>query len=757
VQDSLLQYFGKSEISFDQFLIHTPSGQVFKSKESVKLEPQVFTFLLLLIRHKDHIVSRDQIVAEVWGGKKASDDAVRALVKKLRIALGDNARAPKFVKTVPLQGYLFIMPVQIDFHQEDWWRSKSVIYGFSIVAIILITLIVQSQFGSFQSNEQQLEREVTISTISEMKGSEVSPYLSKNDRLLYSHRGKNDASLQLYAKAINSTVSKRLTWDQANYVNGIYSSDARQAIVERKDGNDTSLLLFNFDEQYNLLSVEAIELDEALLSPSIKAISYSHNGKSLYLSGEAKTANVISGSLNDTENSEDPSNTSGDSLRNASLLQPSSTNFGLIRYNIGSKESVVLPLQAAEGARVIEAKESDNGELLAVLVSSEGQSDMYILDLLTKEEKFVKRVPLFSNSFVWAPDASSITLSTLPGKLFHLNLARQRLYAWSGLSMKVSEVVSQCGEFCFVIKEQEPDLVNIVERPLSFNDQAYISTNQFSLRSNDRFPTYFDDGKGVYFVSLTDSSLLLKRYREGTDIESIYELPKTSDIGSFALSPDEKQFAGELDGRIFIYNLGMKTLSFVSSGAQRHTNPVWSTNEVLFYENKETNGTVIYEHDLLTNKVNAIAKDLLLVKPLNEKQYLLVDDKYQAFLYEHTEVQGASVNSEALKFSAELLDESNKFAVVDSANNANFVVVNNTLFFLNNLKGIPQLSRLNLETKELVSRELGLSSVLPQLDVHPELQKILVLESSLSQSNLLKVDGLTLTTRQVNQVLTETP
>jgi transcriptional activator of cad operon len=374
-------------------------------------------------------------------------------------------------------------------------------------------------------------------------------------------------------------------------------------------------------------------------------------------------------------------------------------------------------------------------------------------------------MPRFSNSFVWSADASSITLSNKAGKLFKLNLSRQRLYAWSGLETKVSEVVSQCGEFCFVVKEQVADLVNIVERPFSFKNQAYISANQFSLTSNDRFPNYFDDGKGIYFLSLTDSSLSLMRYKAATGIESIYDLPRTSDINSFILSPDEKQFAGELDGRIFVYNLGMKTLSFVTSGAQRHSNPVWVTNDTLYYQKEDAGTTVIYEHDLLSNKVNAIANELLLIKPLGENQWLLIDKSYQAYLYKSQIEQGQEQGQEAspdkqlsaFKFSTEQLAASKNFAVVESANSSNFSVVNNELFYLSKLNTLPSLSKLDLKTGELDSRELGLSSVLAQLDIRPDLQTILVVESSLSQSNLLKVDGLTLTTRQVNQVLSETP
>lgn len=728
MQDSLLQYFGESEISFDQFVIQTPSGQVLKDKQLVKLEPQVLTFLLLLIRHKDHIVSRDEIVAEVWAGKKASDDAIRALVKKLRIALGDNARAPKFLKTVPLKGYLFIMPVHIEFHQEDWWRSKYVIYGALIVAVILITLLVQSQFGSFESNEKKEKRDVTVSTITQMKGSEVSPHLSKNDRLLYSHRGPNDKSTHLYVKNLTSAVSKRLTWDTANYTDGIFSRDASQAIVKRREGDDETFVLFNFDPTGELLNAEAVVLDEALTLQRISAISYSHNGESLYLFGESK------GKLNIAKENES--------------IQSAQVNYGLIRYNIASKESVVLALPVPLGARVVDAKESDDGELLAVLIQSEAHADIHLVELESKITLFVKRIPSLTNSFVWAPDGESITFVTATSELLNLNLQRQRLYAWTGLPMAVSDVVSQCGEYCFVVKEKEADLVNIVERPFVFNPQQYMSATQFSLSSNDRFPTYFNNGEGIYFLSLTNDALSLQRHIDGQPLESIYELPKTSNIQSFSLSPNEKRFTGELDGRIVVYDVDMGTLTFISSGLQKHTNPVWVNNDSVLYKQQSDGASLLYLHDVSSNQFTTLAKGIALIKPLSDEQWLVVDDKFQAYILTTNDITTLTID---------MLTADNKVADVDSINNANFVFDGNALYFLSDVDNTPMLNQIELSSRVLNRKALGLLSVLPQFDIHPNAQRMLVVESSLAQSNLIRVDGLTLATRQVNQVVTETP
>lgn len=104
-----------------------------------------------------------------------------------------------------------------------------------------------------------------------------------------------------------------------------------------------------------------------------------------------------------------------------------------------------------------------------------------------------------------------------------------------------------------------------------------------------------------------------------------------------------------------------------------------------------------------------------------------------------------------------MLAEDTKFAQLDSVNNSGFKVIDNALYFISSNDGIYLLQKIALETGKRESRDLGLQAVLAQFDIHPDMQKMVLVESSLSHSNLLKVDGLTLTTRQINQVVTEIP
>ncbi len=79
----------------------------------LKLERIPFEILLLLLEHRDEIVTRDEIVSRVWGKDVFldTDNSIRSAIRKLRQALKDDAECPRFIQTVTGQGYRFIVPV----------------------------------------------------------------------------------------------------------------------------------------------------------------------------------------------------------------------------------------------------------------------------------------------------------------------------------------------------------------------------------------------------------------------------------------------------------------------------------------------------------------------------------------------------------------------------------------------------------------------------------------------------------------------
>src|SRR5262249_57116116 len=69
--------------------------------------------LILLLEHCGEVVTRDEIVAKVWGKGVFfdSDNSIRGAVRKIRQVLKDDPEYPRFIQTVTGQGYRFIAPV----------------------------------------------------------------------------------------------------------------------------------------------------------------------------------------------------------------------------------------------------------------------------------------------------------------------------------------------------------------------------------------------------------------------------------------------------------------------------------------------------------------------------------------------------------------------------------------------------------------------------------------------------------------------
>lgn len=83
--------------------------------EPLKLRPISFELLHLLVRQQGQLVSRDQIVAKVWGGTVAidTDRNINETIKQIRKVLQDDANRSRFIKTVFTKGYRFMAPVRI--------------------------------------------------------------------------------------------------------------------------------------------------------------------------------------------------------------------------------------------------------------------------------------------------------------------------------------------------------------------------------------------------------------------------------------------------------------------------------------------------------------------------------------------------------------------------------------------------------------------------------------------------------------------
>ena len=94
--------------AFGAFELDTSTLELTRDGESVSIEPQVFELLVHLIENRDRVLSKDDLIEAVWGGRIVSDSAISSRIKLVRRAVDDDGTQQKVIKTVHGKGFRFV-------------------------------------------------------------------------------------------------------------------------------------------------------------------------------------------------------------------------------------------------------------------------------------------------------------------------------------------------------------------------------------------------------------------------------------------------------------------------------------------------------------------------------------------------------------------------------------------------------------------------------------------------------------------------
>jgi transcriptional activator of cad operon len=91
--------------------VNPTSGQISRAGETVRIEARTMRLLLCLAERAGEVVSIDQLLDQVWSGVVVTQDSVYQAVASLRRQLGDDAKEPAYIATVPRLGYRMVATV----------------------------------------------------------------------------------------------------------------------------------------------------------------------------------------------------------------------------------------------------------------------------------------------------------------------------------------------------------------------------------------------------------------------------------------------------------------------------------------------------------------------------------------------------------------------------------------------------------------------------------------------------------------------
>ena len=97
---------------FEDYSFDTDRRELHRGAEAVTVAPQVFDLLDYLIRNRERVVSKDDLINAVWDGRVVSDAALTTRLNVARGVIGDSGQEQRLIKTLPRKGFRFIGLVQ---------------------------------------------------------------------------------------------------------------------------------------------------------------------------------------------------------------------------------------------------------------------------------------------------------------------------------------------------------------------------------------------------------------------------------------------------------------------------------------------------------------------------------------------------------------------------------------------------------------------------------------------------------------------
>ncbi|WP_394391728.1 winged helix-turn-helix domain-containing protein [Shewanella woodyi] len=536
----------------------------------LKVELRAMQVLLCLINHAGEPVSRDMLLDEVWSGGEVSDNAINRIIGILRNQLGDNAKSPEFIKTLPKVGYVLIAPItlvkEVTKHEKfateviagaelEVEESKRQIFKRNLFATLyqhagkmsilmagLLSLLLFSvyQISHNESSENSQYIKTELKRLTYLDGQELSPMLSSDGKYLtFAKRKLGEKSWRLGLM----TLGSRKTY----FLDDPFDSQGYPAFSP--DGSKIAYLSFNFGGgcQINMVEVSEGEFGEISKITDCKSIiqstsiAWHPSGRSIYYTDEDHQKEFLSEKM-----------------------------IFSIDITGRNKKQLSQPYTIGGGDYLISL--SPNGRYLAV-VRDVHWYKVQVMQLSLETGYWQKLFPveLALHSVAWSRDSESIIYRGKGSNLMryhiesksHIQLTNILQPLLSPISSPSGGIVAVLGKLydgeiwklTYPFGESGDSSLFVNSKPV---DKHYIASN-----GSDSRPSVSLDGKQLAFVSTrTGESQIWLKSQDGTERQLTY-FKDTNFIKYITFSNDSTQILGRKNHQAFIYELTTNTVKYI--------------------------------------------------------------------------------------------------------------------------------------------------------------------------------------------------
>jgi TolB-like protein/cytochrome c-type biogenesis protein CcmH/NrfG len=98
---------------FSNYVLDPGLSELTRDGEAVPVEPQVFDLLAYLIESRERVVTKDDLIARIWGGRAVSESTLTSRINAARKAVGDTGKDQAVIRTIARKGFRFVGDVHV--------------------------------------------------------------------------------------------------------------------------------------------------------------------------------------------------------------------------------------------------------------------------------------------------------------------------------------------------------------------------------------------------------------------------------------------------------------------------------------------------------------------------------------------------------------------------------------------------------------------------------------------------------------------
>lgn len=188
---------------------------IIRDGKEIQLPKKCFKVLAALLSQQGESVERQDLIDEVWGPNLGSDELLNNAISKLRNAIGREYGSKKIIETVPKLGYRLSLKPEINvatFSLKNFYMA-----AFFLVFFVGLVLLVIDFKDETQSDDLVVKKEVSITELTKLVGTEYGPSYSPNGKnILFAKVKPGKTHSDLYVQDLESGDIEQITFDEVD-------------------------------------------------------------------------------------------------------------------------------------------------------------------------------------------------------------------------------------------------------------------------------------------------------------------------------------------------------------------------------------------------------------------------------------------------------------------------------------------------------------------------------------------------------------